>query len=161
MKLTTKSSLNLLFELQPIQGEKTFSTSSPKAVSPSSFFEPFMFSGRYTYESLTHTTTTSSSSESCNKGKLKANETKRPTERGRRVEDLNRGHRREALGVGRLSRRRHSSTEGRPWVRIGSCVARQVKGVILNEPGSASGRPRLAKRKEDVCGRCLYWASSL
>src|SRR5271167_1491057 len=40
------------------------------------------------------------------------------------VEDLN-GHRREALGVGRLSRRRHSCTEGRPWARIGSGVARQ------------------------------------
>jgi hypothetical protein len=39
------------------------------------------------------------------------------------VEDLNGGHRREALGVGRLSRRRHSCTEGRPWVRNGSGVS--------------------------------------
>ncbi len=30
------------------------------------------------------------------------------------VEDLNGGHRREALGVGRLSRRRHSCSGGRP-----------------------------------------------
>ena len=41
------------------------------------------------------------------------------------------------LGVGRLSRRRHSCTEGRPWVRNGSGVARQAKGVILSEPGFA------------------------
>src|SRR5271166_412509 len=39
------------------------------------------------------------------------------------VEDLNGGHRREALGGGRLSRRRHSCTEGRPWVRNGSGVS--------------------------------------
>src|SRR5580700_4204142 len=53
------------------------------------------------------------------------------------VEDLNGGHRREALGVGRLSRRRHSCPEGRPWVRSGSGVSRQAKGVILSEPGCA------------------------
>src|SRR5208283_4450557 len=39
------------------------------------------------------------------------------------VEDLNGGHRRAALGVGRLSRRRHSCPEGRPWVRNGSGVS--------------------------------------
>src|SRR5271165_6230014 len=39
------------------------------------------------------------------------------------VEDLNGGHRREALGGGRLSRRRHSCPEGRPWVRNGSGVS--------------------------------------
>src|SRR5271157_4642530 len=39
------------------------------------------------------------------------------------VEDLNGGNRREALGGGRLSRRRHSCTEGRPWVRNGSGVS--------------------------------------
>src|SRR6266446_279783 len=55
--------------------------------------------------------------------------------RARSGRGLNGGHRREALGAGRLSRRRHSCTEGRPWVRIGSGVARQVKGVILSEPG--------------------------
>src|SRR5208337_4715031 len=56
-------------------------------------------------------------------------EAKRPTERGRRSKSaqrsriLNGGHRREALGVGRLSRRRHSCPEGRPWVRNGSGVS--------------------------------------
>ncbi len=39
------------------------------------------------------------------------------------VEDVNGGHRRAALGVGRLSRRRHSCTEGRPWVRRSSGVS--------------------------------------
>src|ERR1700736_2273526 len=42
------------------------------------------------------------------------------------VEDLNGGHRREALGVGRLSRRRHSCPEGRPWVRSGSGVSQTI-----------------------------------
>jgi hypothetical protein len=46
-----------------------------------------------------------------------------PPERGRRSKSaqrsriLNGGHRREALGGGRLSRRRHSCGRGRPWVR--------------------------------------------
>ena len=49
----------------------------------------------------------------------KQSKAKRPTERGRRsksagtaVEDLNGGYRREALGVGRLSRRRYFAPEG-------------------------------------------------
>src|SRR5580704_19558078 len=68
----------------------------------------------------------------------KAAHGKRPQEQEHAaVEDLNGGYRREALGVGRLSRRRHSCTEGRPWVQNGSGVARQAKGVILSEPGCA------------------------
>ena len=50
--------------------------------------------------------------------KLQHYQAKRPTERGRRsksaeaVEDLNRGHRRVALGVGRLSHRRWVDASG-------------------------------------------------
>ena len=51
------------------------------------------------------------------------------------VEDLNVGHRREALGVGRLSRRRYSCTGGRPWVRCKSGVSQVATGVVLGEPG--------------------------
>src|SRR5260370_39972464 len=54
----------------------------------------------------------------------KATHGKRPQERERAaVEDLNGGYRREALGGGRLSRRRHSCTEGRPRVRCRSGVS--------------------------------------
>ena len=56
---------------------------------------------------------------------------------GRTVEDLNRGHRRAALGVGRLSRRRHSCPKGRPWVRCKSGVSQVAAGVVLGEPGFA------------------------
>ena len=55
------------------------------------------------------------------------------------VEDLNGrclASVRDEEGI-RLSRKRHSCTEGRPWVRNGSGIARQVKGVILSEPGFA------------------------
>ena len=37
----------------------------------------------------------------------------------------------------RLSRRRYSCTEGRPWVRLDLALARQDTGVILSEPGFA------------------------
>src|SRR5271166_2694569 len=37
----------------------------------------------------------------------------------------------EATSSLRVSRRRYSCAEGRPWVRVESGVARQVKGVIL------------------------------
>src|SRR5271165_6538162 len=74
----------------------------------------------------------------------KRSEAKRPTERGRSSKSAERGRGFKwrapsgvcRMGAGRLSRRRYSCTEGRPWVRIGSGVARQVKGVILSEPGS-------------------------
>ena len=39
--------------------------------------------------------------------------------------------------VGRLSRRRYSCTEGRPWVRCKSGVSQVATGVVLGEPGFA------------------------
>ena len=53
------------------------------------------------------------------------------------VEDLNGGHRREALGGGRLSRRRYSCPGGRPWVRCKTGVSQVMTGVVLGEPGFA------------------------
>src|ERR1700730_6424016 len=44
------------------------------------------------------------------------------------VEDLNGGHRREALGGGRLSPRWYSCTGGRPWVWCRSGVSQVATG---------------------------------
>ena len=55
------------------------------------------------------------------------------------VEDLNGGHRREALGGGRLSRRRYSCPGGRPWVRCKTGVSQVMTGVVLGEPGVRLG----------------------
>ena len=49
----------------------------------------------------------------------------------------NGGHRREALDVGCLSRRRYSCTGGRPWVRYKSGVSQVATGMVLGEPGFA------------------------
>ena len=49
------------------------------------------------------------------------------------VEDLNRGDPPKA-GGSRLSRRRHSCAEGRPWVSNGLALARTSEGVVLGEP---------------------------
>ena len=73
------------------------------------------------------------------------------------------GCRREALGVGRLSRRRYSCAGGRPWIRSTSGEARhcarekiqelvrgsssriaQGKGEIIRNRNSHSGRVRSA-----------------
>jgi hypothetical protein len=49
----------------------------------------------------------------------------------------NGGHRREALDVGRLSRRRYSCPEGRPWGWCKTGVSQVATGVVLGEPGFA------------------------
>ena len=41
------------------------------------------------------------------------------------------GHRREALGVGRLSHRWYSCTGGRPWVMCKTGVSQVATGVAL------------------------------
>jgi WD40 repeat protein len=46
------------------------------------------------------------------------------------VEDSKWRHRREALGVGRLNRRRYSCTGGRPWVRCKSGASQVATGVV-------------------------------
>src|SRR5271165_2817252 len=71
-------------------------------------------------------------------------EPKRPTKRGRRSRSAERGrgfkctgHRRAALGVGRLSRRRHSCPKAIRGFGVDLAWARQDKGVILSEAGFA------------------------
>jgi hypothetical protein len=53
------------------------------------------------------------------------------------VEGINGGHRRAAVGGGRLSRRRYSCPEGRPWGWCKTCVSQVATGVVLGEPGFA------------------------
>ena len=105
----------------------------------------------------------------------KATHGKRPQEqeRGTRSRILNGGHRREALGVGRLSRRRHSCAGGRPWIRSTSGEARhcarekiqelvrgsssriaQGKGEIIRNRNSHSGRVSLGCLKAQATKRC-------